>query len=49
MDVCGGTALAVEKVEPDPWNLSVNTVVGSKIILFDSAGLRVGIFYFGKD
>ena len=30
MDVCGGTALAVEKVEPDPWNLSVNTVVGKQ-------------------
>jgi hypothetical protein len=29
-NIGGGTALAVEKVKPDPLNLTVNTVVGKR-------------------
>jgi hypothetical protein len=30
LNIGGGTALAVEKVKPDPLNLTVNTVVGKR-------------------
>lgn len=45
--VCRGTH-GVEKVKPDPLNLSVNTVVGSNHLEFCEAVFGSLLYFFGE-
>ena len=42
--------MAVEKVKPDPLNLTVNTVVGKRpyTMKIENTGLQSPVFFFGS-